>query len=160
MDNSSIQISVVGLDDKIFSFNTPPDDISPEGLGPVGLKLAIQVRFDVEGEVITIRLDIRTFYHKPVHELPDKEIRLVRYVGEMHFRVRGAKKQFADPNEEGEFLLPRDLVASLLATTFSTFRGIIYAKLGGNEMRSMLLPLMEADQALQGESEFIRPQRA
>jgi hypothetical protein len=52
------------------------------------------------------------------------------------------------------------LVASLLATTFSTFRGIIYAKLGGNEMRSMLLPLMEADQALQGESEFIRPQRA
>lgn len=159
MDNSSIQISVVGLDDKIFSFNTPPDDLSPEGLGQLGLKLAIQVSFDVDEEIITIRLDIRTFYHKSVPDLPDKEIRLIRYVGEMHFRVRGAKTHFTDPNEEGEFLLPRDLVASLLATTFSTFRGVVYAKLGGNEMRTMLFPLMEVDQALKGESEFIRPER-
>lgn len=159
MDNSSIQISVVGLDDKIFSFNTPPDDVSPEGLGQIGLKLAIQVRFDVPEDVITIRLDIRTFYHKRAPEQPEKEVRLVRYVGEMHFRVRGASEQFTDPNEEGEFLLPRDLVASLLATTFSTFRGIVYAKLGGNEMRTMLFPLLEVDQALKGEGDVIRPVR-
>lgn len=156
MADTAIQFSVQGIDDKIFSFNTP-SDCSPEALGKLDLKLAVETLFEPVGEVVTIRLDIRTFYKHSLAEQPTKQVRLIRYLGEMHFHAQGARDQFADPDQEGEFLLPRQFVATLLAITFSTCRGIIYARLGGSEMRHMILPLVQPMQVLEKSGEFIRP---
>lgn len=156
MADTAIQFSVLGISDKIFSFNTPPDP-SPEVLGKLDLKLAVETLFEPAAEVVTIRLDIRTFYKQGIPEQPTKQIRLIRYLGEMHFHAQGARDQFADPGQAGEFLLPRQFVATLLAITFSTCRGIVYARLGGSEIRHMILPLVQPMQVLEKSGEFIRP---
>jgi hypothetical protein len=162
MADSTIQLSVFGIEDKVFSFHTPASSLEPDDIGPLSLKLALQVRFAEDEELLTLRLDIRMFYRPsaPEPEQRPKRVRLLRYVGEMHFLVRGGRQQFADPDAPGEFLVPRTLVSSLLATTFSTFRGIVYARLGGHEMRYMVLPLLQPDKVLDGMGDYMRPEKA
>lgn len=156
MAESPVQISILGLEDKIFAFNTP-EDVSPQALGPLDLKLNLRVSFDADEEVVALFVDLRTSHLRPTEAQPDRLVRLIHYAGDMHFRVRGGREAFVDPDTTGQFRLPRDLVVSLLATTFSTFRGIVYARLGTSELRHLILPLLDPEHALPDTGTYVIP---
>lgn len=120
-----------------FSLIEPGKDIRSE-FNPELLKLGINIEFssNVENNIFLIILTIINKY-----ELAGKEITLLDLDFLSEFEISDMKSVIKIENEN--FNIPDELLINFISLTYSSARGIIFAKTQGSYLNQYILPVID-----------------
>lgn len=143
MTGLQIQYRIANLHEKRFFLQDAPSLTAETIRAETTYNVGVDVSLERETNHIIIAFDLRLF------PKTQEEITLLHYAASMSFEVYGFEMMFEGVDRPS---VPTALVQPLLAATYSTFRGIIYARCGGSLLREAILPLADSRSFLNEEA--------
>jgi hypothetical protein len=133
----TISYRIKGFLIRRFALVEPGYDIRNE-FNPEKLKFGIKIELshNIKNSTIIINLSILIQY-----EIISKDVLLLELVFQSEFEFQNIE-QFVK-SEENDLNIPDDLLTSLVSLTYSSARGIIFAKTQGSFLNQFLLPIID-----------------
>lgn len=134
MGNVEIQYRIANLREKRF-FIQEASSLTIETLrAETAYKINLDSSLERDTNHVVITFDMR------LSPKDRSETTLLHYVASMSYEVHGFEMMLEGMEKPS---IPTIVMQSLISATYSTFRGIIYARCGGSLLREAILPLAD-----------------
>ena len=141
--SNTVEIRIQSIEDIGFAIHEPRDPIpSPAPENNFDIEVGVNIEISPEEQLLTIRMRLELRPRLNV-ENAKKPSPLLTYEGKISYHVKGIKLQ--EKIKDDDISLPKELVLTALATTYSTFRGVVYSKCGSSTLRHVSLPMIGVD---------------
>lgn len=145
--NQSIENKIIPEDINLFKIDVLESAVRDSGGNIKDYNL--NVGKSVMHNIIEGRIKIGLIIDLSVKEIPNESAS--HFVIDFHFEIKNLSN-FYKLKEDEQPLFSGVLIATLLGLSFSTARGIIFEKLAANNLKDIILPVIDPNKLLQSEN--------